>query len=42
MTSLNNGEPRSSGVIPPKTVADTESLAVEDHPTIHPIDSLKK
>ncbi len=33
MTSLNNGEPRSSGVIPPKKVADLGLLAVEYHPT---------
>jgi hypothetical protein len=29
MPSLNNGEPRSSGVIPPKKVTDLDLLAVE-------------
>jgi len=38
MTSLNNGEPRSSGVIPPKKVADLGLLAVEYHPTKNGID----
>lgn len=33
MPSLNNGEPRSSGVFPPKKVADLGLLAVEYHPT---------
>ena len=39
MPSLNNGEPRSSGVIPPKKVSDHSLLAVEYHPTqngVHP------
>jgi hypothetical protein len=38
MPSLNNGEPRSSGVIPPKTVADLGRLAVEYHPGKNGID----
>jgi hypothetical protein len=42
MPSLNNVEPRSSGVIPPKKVADLDPLAVEAHPTIRPIDSLER
>jgi hypothetical protein len=39
MTSLNNGEPRSSEVIPPKKVADLGLLAVEYHPTRNEIDA---
>jgi len=38
MTSLNNGEPRSSGVTPPKRVADLGRLAVEYHPEKNGID----
>lgn len=38
MPSLNNGEPRSSGVIPPKKVADLGLLAVEYHPTRNGVD----
>ena len=41
MPSLNNGEPRSSGVIPPKTVADLGRLAVEYHPGKNGIDPVE-
>lgn len=34
MPSLNNAEPRSSGVIPPKKVTDLDLLAVEYRPAM--------